>query len=379
MSEQIPDPELRALVAALEAGEAGRAQVRAYLNERTAPIISGETATFLYLGRPQTQVEVAVTGEWNGWDKAAWLAPAGTSGLYWRVEHLHPAARVEYQFRVNGRVRGDGLNPHEGIRETWGPKSALIMPDYRPAPEVTPRPGVPQGQVTEHMLTSPALGQTRQVLVYTPPGDAPVGGYPVAVFHDGGDYLEKAQARTVLDNSIADGAIPPLLGVFLPPLDRRREYGRQPDPYVQFCASELPIFLRAHYPVASSPQRWVTMGASLGGLISVYLAWRCPQVYGWALPRSGAFSIGGDAIIRMMAATPPVPVGLHCVAGLYELLAWSPIPNSPGDLTAAQRRFVAMLADMGYQHVAAEYPEGHNWTFWAAHIQDGLAWALGGA
>src|SRR5207248_9695636 len=101
---------------------------------------------------------------------------------------------------------------------------------------------------------------------------------------------------------------------------------------------------------------WATMGASLGGLIAVHLAWQHPDLYGWALPRSGAFDVNDDQIISWIEEEPPVAVGFHCVVGTYE---W---------LTPAQERFVAMLARTGYEYAAAKYPEGHNWTFWSAHI-----------
>ncbi len=387
MNELIPDPALRALVEACERAAAqdqtGRAAVNAYLRALQAagghaPVISGDAATFLYLGRPNTHVRVALTGEWNGWDAGAWMTPAGRSGLYWRVEHFDPAARLEYQFQVNGRKRVDGLNPQQGVRERWGPKSALLMPAYRPPPDVTSRPGVPTGRVEEHTLHSPALRQARTLFIYLPPGYRAdhAEGYPVVLFHDGGDYLAQAHAATVLDNSIADGAVPPLLGVFVPPIDRGLEYGRDPDPYVHFCAEEVVAFLRDHFPVAADPRRWATMGASLGGSLAVYLAWKCPQVFGWALPRSGAYSFNADRLIGWIEEEDPVPVGFHCVVGLYERFILSSDGGSEGDFTDGQRRFVTMLERTGYEVAAAEYPEGHNWTFWSGHIRDGIAWAL---
>jgi enterochelin esterase family protein len=387
VSEQIPLRPLRALIERCEAAAAQGRTERALINlalrqlrhtGQHPPMITRDAATFLYRGRPNTHVRVALAGEWNGWDPAAWMTPAGRSGLYWRVEHFDPTARVEYQFVVNGRKKADPLNPHQGIRERWGPKSALLMPAYRPPPEVTPRPGVPAGRVEEHTLYSPALRQASTQFIYLPPGDrpAPPAGYPVVLFHDGDGYLRHAHAAAVLDNSIADGAIPPLIGVFAPPVDRRLEYAGHPDPYVRFCAEEIPAFLRARYPVAADPRRWATMGASLGGLFATYLAWKRPDVFGWALPRSGAFAWHADRLIGWIEEAEPVPVGFHCVAGLYERFLLSPEGGSEGDITDGQRRFAAMLERTGYEYEAAEYPEGHNWTFWSAHIRDGIAWAF---
>jgi enterochelin esterase family protein len=384
----IPDPDLRALVEACESAAAadhtGRDLVRAYLRARRGagqcvPVVTGDAATFLYLGRPNTRVRVALAGEWNGWDPAAWMTPAGRSGLFWRVEHFDPAARVEYQFWVNGRHKADAFNPHHGAYAGGrGVESALLMPDYRPPPEVTPRPGVPAGQVQEHTLYSPSLRQARTLFIYLPPGyrpDAPEG-YSVVLFHDGLDYLHHAHAATVLDNSIADGVIPPLIGVFVPPIDRLAEYFHAPDPYVRFCAEEVAAFVREQFAVAADPRCWATMGTSHGGAIAVYLAWKCPAVFGWALPRSGSFSRNADELIGWIEEEDPVPVGFHCVVGRYERLIYSPNGGSDGDFTDGQRRFVAMRERTGSEVAAAEYPAGHDWTFWSGHIRDGIAWAL---
>jgi enterochelin esterase family protein len=383
----IPDPVLRALVEDCESAAAqdqtGRSAVNAYLRAVRAegapvPIVTGDAATFLYLGRPNTHVRVALTGEWNGWDPGAWMTPAGRSGLYWRVEHFDPAARVEYQFQVNGRKRADRLNLPPGGIASGEPRSALLMPAYRPPPDVTLHPGVPTGRVEEHTLHSPALRQARTLFIYLPPGYGadPAEGYPVVLFHDGGDYLEQAHAATVLDNSIADGAVPPLIGVFVPPIDRGQEYHGDSDPYIRFCAEEIVAFLREHFSVAADPRRWATMGASLAGSLAVYLAWKCPQAFGWALAQSGAFSFDADRLISWIEEEEPVPVGFYCTVGLYERFLFSPDGGSEGDFTDGQRRFVTMLERTGYEVAAAEYPEGHNWTAWSGHIRDGIAWAF---
>ena len=64
------------------------------------------------------------------------------------------------------------------------------------------------------------------------------------------------------------------------------------------------------------------------------------------------------------------------MAGLYERSVLGYNGGADGDFTDGQRRFVAMLERSGYEVAAAEYPAGHDWTFWSAHIRDGIAWAL---
>ena len=293
-------------------------------------MIAGETATFLYLGRANQVVRVALTGEWNAWDRTAWMIPAGRSGLYWRTERFDPAARVEYQFRVGRQVLADALNPHQGVRERYGPKSALLMPDYRPPSEVTPRLRRAVRRRHQHSLVSSELRQARPLSVYLPPGYQRIrpGGYPVALFHDGDDYLNHAHAATALDNSIAEGAIPPLISVFLPPVHRSEEYARAPERYAAFCATELPLFLRANYAV--SP---LAPGLGDDGRV---LRRSDFGLSGLAPPgdlRLGAaalrlFGFADDQLIGWMEEAEPVPIGFHCVVGLYENFTAS-VASSP--------------------------------------------------
>ena len=199
---------------------------------------------------------------------------------------------------------------------------------------------------------------------------------PVVLFHDGLDYLRHAHAATVLDNSIADGAIPPLIGVFAPPVIGCWSMQKTRIPMCAFAPRNWSLSCANVTPVATNPRRWATMGASLGGWVTAYLAWKCSEVFGWALPRSGSFSRNADELIGWIEEADPVPVGFHCVAGLYERFIYSPNGGSNGDFTDGQRRFVAMLERTGYEVAAAEVPAGHDWTFWSGHIRDGIAWAL---
>jgi len=47
------------------------------------------------------------------------------------------------------------------------------------------------------------------------------------------------------------------------------------------------------------------------------------------------------------------------------------------DRVAAQRRFVELLRAKGYAVESAEYPEGHQWGFWRAHIGEMLKFFWG--
>jgi enterochelin esterase family protein len=383
-----------ALIAAVKEAEgAGRPStglIRDYLGRRRAagrpsPEVAGDQVTFLYVGRrggPATRV--VFSSERDGWpEDTPLLQRVGASALYYHVEHLDPAARFLYRYVVNGRRVADRLNPHQALKERWAPKSELCMPAYHPAPQRAPLPHIPDGQLTEHILASAALGQERAIYVWTPPGYDPAAGgdYAFVLFHDGDGYIEYAGAPAILANMIAAGQIPPVVAVFAPPVDRRREYSLS-DAYVAFCAEEIPALIAEIYPgVSLDPARRAVIGASLGGLISVYIAQQWPDVYGLVGSYSGATRYDDYQVERELEAAPPCAARFYLVAGLYERCLNHPhgAPGGPWDLLDNQRRLAAVLARLGTAHSAHEYPDGHNWGFWADHLPEGLAWLFGSA
>ena len=100
-----------------------------------------------------------------------------------------------------------------------------IGPDYAPAPEQTPRDGVPKGRVETFMLNAadskffPDTGlrgatPTRQVTVYIPSQYVPGTAAPVIVSCDAYGARNN-QLPTVLDNMIADKRLPAMIAVMI--------------------------------------------------------------------------------------------------------------------------------------------------------------------
>jgi enterochelin esterase-like enzyme len=385
-----PLPRAADLVAAVGAAESNNLPsaglIREFLADYraagySAPIIEGDQVTFLYTGRrggPDTRV--VLSSERDGWPRdTPRLLRVGASALYYHVEQLDPTARFLYRFIANGRPMADPLNPLQALKERWAPKSEVRMPRYGRDPARDPRPG-PAGQVSAHTVPSTALRGPRDLWVYTPAGYPAAGvTYPFAFFHDGGAYLDYAGAATILDNLIADGAIPPLLAVFANAVRRGWEYGLN-DAHVRFCAEEVPAFVAARYPgVSADPTRRAVIGASLGGLISDYVAWTRPDVYGLVGAYSGYTAYDDYRMERLVAGAPARPVRFYLVAGQYERCLNHPHApeGGPNDLLDNQRRFAATLAQEGYDCVAREYYDGHNWGFWADHLPEALRWMFG--
>lgn len=335
----------------------------------SAPLIDGNRVIFFWRG---TGASVHVAGDMNNWDPAAepTLQQVEGADLWYGEGEYELDARLDYKFVVDGqRWELDPLNPRTMLGGL-GPNSELAMPEYlTPAealPQATP---APSGVLTNHTLESAALGQVRTFFVYTP-ASALLGEKPATVYiHDGGEYINLIDAPVMLDNLIAAGDIPPLVAVFIPPVQRELEYYLN-DNYVRFLADELTPFMEANYDVSPEPGRTANLGASLGGLLAVYAAATRPDTFGLAAGYSGAYSLGNDLVIELLRREETLPLRFYLVVGTYET-AIGGDPNT-GNLLEANRRLARTLHDRFYDYQYAEAPQGHSWGLWRDYFGDGL-------
>jgi predicted alpha/beta superfamily hydrolase len=148
-------------------------------------------------------------------------------------------------------------------------------------------------------FASSILDNERTLVVYLPPGYDPQSedGYPVFYLHDGQNIFDPNTAafgvawgaQQTADRLIVEGKIPPLImvGVYNTP-DRISEYtwidggadaGGKGQLYGQFLFGEVKPFIDSTY--RTRPDRAYTGvgGSSLGGLISLTLAWQFPEQF----------------------------------------------------------------------------------------------------
>ncbi len=107
------------------------------------------------------------------------------------------------------------------------------------------------------------------------------------------------------------------------------------------------------------------MGASLGGLISAYAAYRRPDVFGLCAAQSPSFNWEKDRILRMIEAGSRKAIKFYIDTGTLH------------DVEIVSRNMKKILQDKGYELSYAEYPEGHNWSNWRARIDDILVYFWG--
>jgi enterochelin esterase family protein len=334
-----------------------------WANLPQTPLVDETRAVFLWRGEASS---VSLAGDMNNWspDAAPFERLRGTE-LWWYSAEFEPAARLDYKIvRNSSDFQLDPFNPNQ-MMGGFGLNSELRMPGYVIPPELlVPDEPIPQGTITQHTIDSLYLEQSRVIFVYEPPGQLVGALTPSVYFHDGSDYLNIIDAPALLDRLIADRAIPPVVAVFIPPVQRADDYDRDPA-YTAFMVEEVVPFVRSTYDTDPAPAQTATIGASMGGLFAVHLGMSHPEVFGLVAGQSGAYMLNDNAIIRDVAGGDRRPVRLHLLAGTYETAVGG---SESGNILEASRRLAGVLDSVGYDYVYVEAPEGHSWGFWQGYL-----------
>lgn len=145
-------------------------------------------------------------------------------------------------------------------------------------------------------VPSKFLVKPRDVIVWLPPGyeSERERRYPVMYLHDGSNVYIEWRIDEVAKPLIASQQIEPLIIVLVPnggrPEDRFDDYtptrpsnaraGGKADAYGQFLVEEVKPFIDREYRTLKDPANTGLGGASLGGLVSLYLGLNYPDVFG---------------------------------------------------------------------------------------------------
>ncbi len=155
-----------------------------------------------------------------------------------------------------------------------------------------------------------ASGAQHRFRVFLPPGyyENTLKKYPVLYMHDGHNLFFKEEAfvgntwRTdeVLGMLDKMNAIEEVIVVGIHPNDRMIEYTRPGyEDYGRFLVEMLKPLIDAKYRTLTSPANTAVMGSSLGGVVSFYLGWQWPDVFGMVACLSSTFAYRDDLIERV--------------------------------------------------------------------------------
>jgi enterochelin esterase family protein len=314
---------------------------------------------FIFQGNAQS---VSVPGDATGWNPSL-ANMANVEGTdFWYLSRIYEEdARLDYKFVLdNTNWITDPLNPNT-VMGGFGPNSELAMPAYVQAPEIEFYPNIPHGTIFDTIFHSTFLGNSRIIKVYLPPDyNSTTDNYPLVLFHDGLEYLELASANNVFDYLIDENLMEPVIGIFVPPVNREPEYaGNLQDEFTSFIIEELMPWIDGRFRTKTPPQFRATAGASNGGNIALWLGLQHPEVFG----KVAAYSSNVQTSISSALQSEPIlDLKFYLDIGTYDISVLIPLVHNLRDI----------LEDKGYEYEFQEWHEGHSWGNWRAHIDNAL-------
>ena len=326
------------------------------------PLIDGGSVTFVWPGETAPTLRSDITGWWPGAEP--WGMTEAVPGVWTYTLDLPADAYIEYGYFDGEARRRDPFSRQLVPNGIGSVNNYLAMPDAFQGALHEPRLGVPVGQVIGDEIPAPTLtGGRRGVALYQP---AAPGPYPLLVVFDGKDYLEHG-LPTLLDNMIADGSIPPLAAVMVNnhPEARIAEYACSEATLIFIVEALLP-WVGKQIPLLDTPGAHGVLSASMGGLISLFVGLRRPDLFGRVLSQSGAFGWQADSLVfTLVRHTPRPPVRVYLSVGEYE---W---------LYRVNGRMRDTLQAAGFDSHYRAFHAGHNYTAWSLDLPHGLAWLYG--
>ncbi len=245
---------------------------------------------------------------------------------------------------------------------------------------------------------APGEYKSHPLRVYTPEGyDAdPNRRYPVVYMHDGQNvFAHPASARQdtwcanqAMDGLVAAGRIEPWLivgidhsddrfGEYSPWDDHRvgtRGQGRR---YAEFVAQHVKPFIDRVYRTRPEGMWTATVGASLGGLTSLYLGYEFPDSFGRIGAVSPSVMWADYELFRHWKAHTGRWSRIQLDAGDQEFVDWMGVGLDYG---GSSRAFYDQLVRQGYQpwelRLWLEQGAAHYETDWARRLPETFAWLL---
>lgn len=168
---------------------------------------------------------------------------------------------------------------------------------------MNPKPSSLQSRLHKHeRFASRLIDENHDFIVYVPQAfnDDKSRFFPVLFLHDGQNLFDPEtsfikgnywRVGETADAMIAAGEVEPLVivGIYnkgkkrideYTPVEDRRLGGGKADAYGQMVVEELRPFVAQHYRTLEGAENCGMGGSSLGGLITLYLGMRSPNVFG---------------------------------------------------------------------------------------------------
>jgi glucoamylase len=371
---------------------------------KQSPLITADgMAVIFYRGTAQN---VQLAGDLTSWNPGRIFLQKIADDL-WAVQlDLPPTARSEYKIIVDGKWILDPDNPNTIDNGVGDRNNYFTMPGYRPnelangeepkldefdiqSKNFGPRhikvyvpksagyhrsepPASAGGFRDRHQedsSDSPAKAGKRPTAPVNPtsnsgpspknpPADAGGSDLPVLYLQDGSDYVRRAGATHVLDNLIKQDRVKPFILVFIDPKDRTKEYWAN-DQWADFVANEVVPEIDKRYHTIKDRNGRATLGASLGGVTSLWIGLKHPDKFARLGGQSSSFWVDNERVPREIAKLDPAATKFR----FY-------LDDGQFEGTDDTRRINVMLRGKGYPVTYVEAATGHNWTSWRDRLAE---------
>jgi len=319
------------------------------------PFIEGNQVTFVWQGKSAPRL----VDDLHGWEDNPQKMTRIETGLWGYAMELPADAYLEYCFyqpRAKQRI-ADPLNEKTIYNGLGNYNHFFSMPEHSPTSLAEFRKKIPHGKMAHHLVDTWMLADDgqRDVYLYHPPTKEPV---PLLVIYDGVDYLERARLNLIVDNLIHEKRIAPIALAFLQNGGDHRgvEYACSDATVMWLDNVILPLARKKLNLLDVTKHRgaYGVMGASFGGLMSVYTGLRMPEIFGKVISQSGVFESDG----RDFAAVDLIRAGQS-----REIKLWMDVGRFDS-LLDDNRRLQPILQENGYDIAYREFSGGHNYTCW---------------
>ena len=151
--------------------------------------------------------------------------------------------------------------------------------------------------------------------------------------------------------------------------------------YLDFLVNEVKPFIDKNYRTLSGRENTAVMGSSLGGLISIYAAWKYPQVFSMTGIVSPALYWDGYKVFGEVSAAEKPAMKVYLDMGTQEGTTSGPLKHFNTALDDARKFRDILLKKSFVLGKDLEYFEDegalHNEAFWAKRVSKPLIFFFG--
>lgn len=342
-------------------------------NIGTTPIIEDkEDVHIIWFGAADT---VKVEGDLQG----GWSIPetlikidCGNLDFFYISYSLSSNSLIQYRLIVDGKAELDLINPEVVEVLGYSNRNIFQMPDFEHSKALSYRQEVKTGRIENRLFQSDnAEFADRLLEIYLPTDYTKEKNYPVLFVNDGKIKLYTTPFKKVIDNLIHDQLIEPIIVVFVPFIERQKEYCNESFAFAKVIAEEIVPFISGNYSTIETSDKRGIMGSSMGGNISMTTALLYSDIIANVGAQGGA---GGTTICHIDSAFSIYldKKAKYPLKNIFGSVATFDLefPDRGINLLNNARIFHKKLNSYKVEHVYKEFNSGHHDSNWNESIDD---------